>query len=317
MGLSPFPPSSSFQPYATSTSSTMTRSPTRLTTSTAWNGDLEPLRPEDSISCVGEEGFKSRRRDSPLFDSRYSRNRVRTQPPPPVRVVETYTKPSSSKRPSLPRSKPKTTTTTTHTIQYREPPAAAAYYGDNGFKSTLPLRPPHSRKHNATKHPMIAVEREPSYASCSTKTSSRPPPPRSNDRFYDYRRVKPVDSRGRTSLDTGHRGLYAAPRAYSQDRGSGGGVYGALRSLTGSSRDRGSSSGSKSGVYNALRSLTGFSKERGSASSTGYERSSGRDDLRYVSRKPSHTRSSSYVEGRRAEGYRRTGDHRGYEYFRR
>lgn len=44
---------------------------TQLTTSPAWDGDLEPLRPEDSISCVGEEGFKSRRRDSPLFDSRY------------------------------------------------------------------------------------------------------------------------------------------------------------------------------------------------------------------------------------------------------
>lgn len=44
---------------------------TQLTTSPAWDGDLEPLRPEDSISCVGEQGFKSRRRDSPLFDSRY------------------------------------------------------------------------------------------------------------------------------------------------------------------------------------------------------------------------------------------------------
>lgn len=251
----------------------------------AWDGDLEPLRPEDSISCVGEEGFKSRRRDSPLFDGRYGRNRVRVQPPPPLKVIDSWTKPASShqRAAALPRSKPKTTTTTTttRTVQYREPVRYEAF---------LPLRPSQSRKHSSSKHSSskhsTTVEREPYFSSSSSKKStSRAPPPRSNDRFYEYRREEPVTSRGRTvaaSLDAGRRTTCVAPRSYSQDRGSGSGVYSAFGLLRGSSRDRGSLGG-----YEHLRS---------------------KDESRCGSRR------LSYVGTTHGDT---KGDHRGYGLFRR
>lgn len=209
-----------------------------------------------------------------------ARNRVRAQPPPPLKVIDSWTKPASShqRAVALPRSKPRTTTTTTttHTVQYREPAR---------YEAVLPLRPPHSRKHSSSKH-TTTVDREPSFMSSSSKKStSRAPPPRSNDRFYEYRREEPVTSRGRAagaSFDAGRRTTCVAPRAYSQDRGSGSAVYSAFGSSRGSSRDRGS---------------------RG-----GHEHSGGWDDLRYGSRRLSQV-GTPYGDTKR--------DHRGYGLFRR
>lgn len=208
------------------------------------------------------------------------RNRIKAQPPPPVKVVESWSRPSSSYQhaAALPRSQPRTTTTTTttRTVQYREPVR---------YETTLPVRPPHSRKHSSSKHHSVA-DREPSYTSSSSKkSSSKAAPPRSNDRFYEYRREEPVTSRGRavvSSYDSGGRTTGGAPRAYSQDRGGSGGVYSAFGSSRRSSRDAGS---------------------RGS-----YEYSSSRDEPKYGSRRLSYV-GSTYSDTK--------GEHRGWGIFRR
>lgn len=199
-------------------------------------------------------------------------------------MIDSWIKtPSSHQRAAtLPRSKPRTTTTTTttHTVQYREP----TRYVDSGLKASLPFRPPHSRKHSSSNHAMI-LDRDSSFSSASSKKSgSKAPPPRSNDRFYEYRREEPANSRGRaggSSFDAGRRTTYVAPRAYSQDRGHGSGVYSAFGSSRGSS-----------------------SWERGSRG--GYESSGNRDDLRYGSGRLSH---STHGETK--------AEHRGYGYLRR
>lgn len=204
---------------------------------------------------------------------RQSRNRVKAQPPAPLTVIDSWTKPSSSHQRTavLPRSKPKanttTTTTTTRMVQHREP----SRYDDSGFHATLPMRPPHSRKHSSSKHPTI-VERESLFAPSSSKSASRAPP-RSNKRFYEHPRVEPVDSRGRAVggyFDAGPRTTYIAPRAHSQDRGR------------------------ASGAYSAFGSSRGASRERGSGDGYGY--TFGRDDLSYGSRRISHV-GSLYGEG--------------------
>lgn len=208
------------------------------------------------------------------------RNRVKAQPPPPVKVIESWSRPSSSYQhvAALPRSKPRTTTTTTttRTVQYREPVR---------YETTLPLRPSHSRKHSSSRHPAVA-DREPSYASTSSKkSSSKAAPPRSNDRFYEYRREEPVSSRGRavvSSHDSGRRTTGVAPRAYSQDRGDSSGFYGAFGSSRRSSRDAG---------------------HRGS-----YEQSSSREEPKYGSRRLSYV-GSTYSDTK--------GEHRGWGIFRR